>query len=42
MFVIVLFKIDEDFSISLSLFGIPEIKHFVGRKKKLAKIKKAF
>lgn len=42
MSVTVLFKIDKDFSISLSLFGVSEIEHFIGREEELAKIKKAF
>ena len=32
----------DDFSISFSLFGVPEIEHFVGRKEELIRIKEAF
>ncbi len=32
----------DDFSIPFSLFGVPEVEHFVGRKEELIRIKEAF
>ena len=33
---------NEDFSVSLSLSGVPEVERFVGRYKELVEIKDAF
>lgn len=39
---LVLSSTDEDFSVSFSLTGVPEINEFIGRDKELVEIKEAF